>query len=172
MGSKDDGLSAADKVAESAEGLAAALEDSGQSGALVGVTEGDNGDDTVLNGARKLASCQVRDLSSLTASDVSQACYLGWTASLPVARDDDFGIWAAVSLGGNGIGHSGGASAGSTGKVASNVGRIADAGEGEGLASAREGGGQGRREGRANDSAKSSRFSCSTRKVNLHAGAS
>jgi len=71
MGSKDDGLSAADKVAKRAEGLATALEDTGESSALVWVTEGDNSNDLVLDRRAEAAGSQVCDLGTLSMMLVS-----------------------------------------------------------------------------------------------------
>jgi hypothetical protein len=66
MSRQYDGLPRANEVSEIAEGLPAALENAGESSALVRVTESDDGDDAVLNGGRKLARSQVGHLGTLT----------------------------------------------------------------------------------------------------------
>jgi hypothetical protein len=66
MRSQYDGLSRANEVSEIAEGLPAALENAGESSALVRVAESDDSDDAVLNSRRKLARSQVGHLGTLT----------------------------------------------------------------------------------------------------------
>ena len=66
MRSQDDIPAGANEVSEIAEGLPATLENARESSALKRVAEGDDGNDAVLNGGRKLASSQVGHLGSLT----------------------------------------------------------------------------------------------------------
>jgi len=66
VGSQDSGQARADEIAKIAEGLAAALEDTRESGVLIWVTKGDDRNDAVLLRAGELTSSQVRDLGTLT----------------------------------------------------------------------------------------------------------
>ena len=62
---QDSGQAAADEVSEVAEGLPAALEDAGEGIILVGITEGHDGDDAVLDVGGELAGGEVGDLGTL-----------------------------------------------------------------------------------------------------------